>query len=285
MKKNNRALLLDSLFILLGSALTAMGIAVFTAPNQIAPGGISGIATVFSYVTDLPVGLLSLLCNVPLMLIAWRKLGLSALSKTMAATVLLSIGIDLFTGILPPYQNNTLLAALTGGALAGAGMGLLLVRGISTGGTDLIGLMLHQRRPTLSMGQLLMIIDTAVVIFAVIVFQDIEVALYSGITILVTSKCIDVIQQGVDHAKIIYIVTDQAEAFLERMAHQMGRGVTVLPARGGFTGKEKAMLMTIARRSEISSTLQMINELDPDAFTILFDATEVRGEGFKGMKD
>lgn len=285
MKKNKRALLLDFLFILLGSALTAMGIAVFTAPNQIAPGGISGIATVFSYLTDLPVGLLSLLCNVPLMLIAWRKLGFSALSKTMAATVLLSIGIDSFAGILPPYQNNTLLAALTGGALTGAGMGLLLVRGISTGGTDLIGLMLYQRKPALSMGQLLMMIDTAVVIFAVLVFQDIEVALYSGITILVTSKCIDVIQQGVDHAKIIYIVTDQAETLLESLAHQMGRGVTVLPARGGFTGKEKAMLMTIARRSEISSTLQMINELDPDAFTILFDATEVRGEGFKGMKD
>jgi uncharacterized membrane-anchored protein YitT (DUF2179 family) len=145
--------------------------------------------------------------------------------------------------------------------------------------------MLFKISPGLSMGQLLMVIDTAVVLFAVAVFRNIEVALYSVVTLFVTSKAIDAIQQGVDHAKVIYIVTDQTEPLVQRLAHEMGRGVTILPARGGFTGKEKAVLMTIARRSEVSPTLQAIRALDPRAFTILSDATEVHGEGFKEMQD
>lgn len=273
--------LLDALFILLGSGATALGLAVFTAPNQIAPGGVSGIATALSYLTGLPVGALSLVFNVPLMIVAWRRLGIGPLAKTIVATVLLSVLIDLFMAVIPPYQNNLLLASLMGGAFTGGGMGLLLVRGISTGGTDLVGLMLHKNNSTLSLGQLLMVIDGLVVVFAVIVFQDIEVALYSVVTIFVASKCIDVIQEGVDYAKVIYIITEKEEQLLEKLAHQMGRGVTALPARGGYTGKEKTMLMTIARRNEVSATLQVIRALDPEAFTILSDATEVLGEGFK----
>lgn len=150
---------------------------------------------------------------------------------------------------------------------------------------DLIGLMLIKRGPALSLGQLLMLIDTAVVLFAVAVFRNIEVALYSMVTLFVVSKTIDAIQQGVDHAKVIYIVTDQTDALVQKLAHEMGRGVTILPARGAFTGKEKTMLMTIARRSEVALTLQTVRALDPRAFTILSDATEVHGEGFKEFEN
>ena len=172
-----------------------------------------------------------------------------------------------------------------GGGFMGVGLGLLLIRGISTGGTDLIGLMLFKMRPGFSMGQLLMAIDTLVVLFAVIVFRDIEVALYSFVALFVTSKTIDAIQEGVDHAKVIYIVTDKEQELLDRIAQEMGRGVTVLPARGGFTGKDKTVLMTIARRNEVSMTLQAVRAIDPRAFTIISDATEVHGEGFKEGED
>lgn len=285
MHKENRRLLMDAVSILIGSALTALGLSVFTVPNQIAPGGISGVATAIAYLVKLPVGTLTLLFNIPLMIVAWRRLGIKPLVKTIVATVLLSVLIDVFALLVPGYINNKLLAAVMGGGLIGAGLGMLLVRGISTGGTDLIGLMLFKISPGLSMGQLLMVIDTAVVLFAVAVFRNIEVALYSVVTLFVTSKAIDAIQQGVDHAKVIYIVTDQTEPLIQRLALEMGRGVTILPARGGFTGKEKAVLMTIARRSEVSPTLQTIRALDPRAFTILSDATEVHGEGFKETED
>lgn len=281
MRKQTKNLILDSLSILAGSALTAIGLAVFTIPNQIAPGGVSGIATALGHLTALPVGTLSLLFNIPLMVVAWRRLGIKPLVKTIIATIFLSVGIDLFVLLIPGYTNNILLAALMGGVIIGVGMGILLIRGISTGGTDLIGLMLAKRLSGLSMGQLLMLIDTAVVLLAVAVFRNIEVALYSVVTLFVASKTIDAIQQGVDHAKVIYIITDQSDALLQRLAHDMGRGVTVLPARGGFTGKDQTVLMTIARRSEVAATLQVIRALDPRAFTILSDATEVHGEGFK----
>ncbi|MDL2236041.1 YitT family protein [Christensenellaceae bacterium OttesenSCG-928-L17] len=282
MSKNIRTILIDSLFILIGTSVTALGIAVFTIPNRIAPGGLSGLATAISYISHIPVGMLTLALNVPLLIIAWRRMGLRALFKTLVSTVLLSVFIDIFSAHLPHYTNNVLLAALTGGVVTGAGMGLLLLRGISTGGTDLIGLMVHKSRPTFSLGQLLMALDTLVVLIAVLVFRDLEVALYSVVTLMVASKTIDALQQGIDHAKVIYIITGEGERILQSLAGDMGRGVTVLPARGGFTGEEKMMLMTIARRSEVASTLQIVRTLDSAAFTILSDASAVYGEGFKG---
>ncbi len=285
MSKGGRRLLADSIAIIIGSALTALGLSVFTVPNNIAPGGVSGIATALSTLIGVPVGTLSLVLNIPLMAVALKRLGLKPLAKTIVATVLLSIFIDLFAVWLPGYTNNELLAALMGGGFMGVGLGLLLTRGISTGGTDLIGLMLFKLRPGFSMGQLLMAIDTLVVIFAVVVFREIEVALYSVVALFVTSKTIDAIQEGVDHAKVIYIITDQEEALLNRIAHEMGRGVTVLPARGGFSGKDKTVLMTIARRNEVALTLQAVRMIDPRAFTIISDATEVHGEGFKEGED
>ncbi|MDL2257778.1 YitT family protein [Eubacteriales bacterium OttesenSCG-928-K08] len=281
MKNRFVSLVLDGVLIVLGSALTALGLAVFTIPNNIAPGGLSGISTALAHVTGLSVGVLTLLLNIPLLIIAWKQLGIKMLSKTIFATVLLSVLTDLFSVFIPPYTNDKLLAALFGGGVTGIGMGLLLARGISTGGTDLIGLMLYRKKPSLSMGQLLLLIDAVVVLFAVIVFRNIDVALYSVVTLTVASKVIDMLQQGADHAKVIYIITKRPEAILQKIATELGRGITVLPAKGGFSGEDKSMLMTIARRNEIAQTLQIIRTLDPDAFTILSDATAVYGEGFK----
>lgn len=273
--------MLDALTIVVGSGLVALGLSVFTIPNDIAPGGVSGIATSLSHILKMPVGMLMLIFNMPLFVVAWRRMGLRPLAKTIIATSLLSIGIDIFSIVLPGYTNNPLLASLMGGVVMGAGVGILLIRGISTGGTDLLGLMLIKLHHGLSMGQLLMLIDAAIVLFAALVFNNIEVALYSFVTLFISSKTIDALQQGVDHAKVIYIITNHEDAILSRLAHEMGRGVTVLPARGGFTGEAKSVLMTIARRSEVSTTLKVIRELDPYAFTILSDATQVHGEGFK----
>lgn len=281
MQKASVKYFLDALILIIGSGLVALGLSMFTIPNDIAPGGVSGISTALSHIVKMPVGMLMLIFNIPLLVLAWRRLGLKPLAKTFTATILLSFGIDIFSVILPGYTNNMLLASLMGGVVMGAGLGILLSRGISTGGTDLLGLMLVKLHHGLSMGQLLMLIDTAIVLFAALVFKNIEVALYSLVTLFITSKTIDAIQQGVDHAKVVYIVTTQTDALLKRLAQEMGRGVTVLPALGGFTGEAKSVLMTIARRSEVSLTLQVIHELDPCAFTILSDATSVHGEGFK----
>ena len=286
MNKTVKNRIFDAVAVLIGTAAVAAGLAVFTIPNDIAPGGVSGLATALAELFGhrIGIGTLTLLLNVPLFLLAWRVLGLRPLLATLAATVTLSVFIDLFCAILPTYTNNVLLAAGLGGVLCGAGMGLLFVRGASTGGTDLLSLLLHRSFPNLSVSTLLMCADAAVVLLAVIVFRNVEVALYSIVTIYVTSKVIDGIMQGVDFAKVIYVVTEQGEAINARLTTETECGVTVLDARGGYTGRDKQLLMVITRRNEFAETLGLIKSIDKAAFIFISSATEVHGEGFKTIE-
>ena len=283
MKKKGKDRLLDAAAIVLGTAAVAAGLAVFTIPNDIAPGGVSGLATALAQLLQhrIGVGTLTLLLNLPLFFAAWHILGFRPLVTTLAATLLLSVLIDVFCVVLPVYTNNVLLAAGLGGVLCGAGMGLLFVRGASTGGTDLLSLMLHRAFPNLSVSTLLLAVDALVVLLAVVVFRNVEVALYSVVTLYVTSKVIDGIMQGVDYAKVIYVVTEQGDAMNERLMQETACGVTVLHARGGYTGREKQLLMVITRRNEFSQTLSVIKSVDKAAFLFVSAATEVHGEGFK----
>ncbi|MBR4549444.1 MAG: YitT family protein [Oscillospiraceae bacterium] len=274
-------LLRDMLFVLVGSMLTALAIAVFTVPNDIAPGGVSGMATALAYITPIRVGVWTLLLNVPLLLAAWRLQGPRPLAMTLIATVLLSFFIDFLDDLLPGYTNNPLLAAVFGGVLSGLGVGILFLRGISTGGTDLAALLLKRLFPNVPSGTLLLIVDSAVVAFAVCIFRDIEVALYSAITIWVSSKVIDALTQGVDYAKVIYIITDRGEEVSGTLNRYTDRGTTLLPAQGGYTGSDKQMVITVTRRSVLAQTLRLIRETDPRAFTFVMNSTEVHGEGFK----
>jgi uncharacterized membrane-anchored protein YitT (DUF2179 family) len=284
MKQSARAWFFDIVAIVFGSALVAAGLVLFTIPNNIAPGGVSGLATALAYVSPVTVGIWTLLLNIPLIILSWWKLGLRPLFKTVLATLLLSLLIDVFTLILPPYTNNVLLASVLGGVLSGAGMGLIFIRGATTGGTDLISLLLNRIFPNFSVGSLLLVVDATVVVFAVFVFRDIEVALYSIVTIFATTRTIDAIMQGVDHAKVIYIVTERGEEVLSLIAGDLGRGVTVLQGRGGYTNRDKNVLMLVTRRNMFAQTLKAVKLADNRAFIFVTDATEVHGEGFKPIE-
>lgn len=275
------ALLLDLLFALAGSGLVALAIAVFTVPNDIAPGGVSGLATALAYLSPISVGVWALLLNVPLLLAAWRMFGLRSLGLTLLATVLLSAFIDLFGALLPGYTNNELLAAVAGGVLSGLGIGILFLRGVSTGGTDLLALLLHRFFPNIRSGLMLLLIDAAVVGIAVLVFRELEVALYSAITIYISSKVIDALAQGVDYAKVIYVVTSRGAEVSQALNKHTDRGTTLVQARGGYTGDDKQLVITVTRRNVLAQTLRIIKQADPAAFTFVTDSTEVHGEGFK----
>ncbi|MEA5048443.1 MAG: YitT family protein [Eubacteriales bacterium] len=283
MKQNARTWALDILSFVLGSAMVAAGLVLFTIPNDIAPGGVSGLATALAYLSPVSVGVWTLLLNIPLVALAWWKLGFRPLIKTIIATLLLSGFIELFLRILPPYSNNVLLASVLGGVLCGAGMGIIFVRGATTGGTDLISLLLNRVFPNASVGSLLLIVDATVVVFAVLVFRNIEVALYSIVTIFATTRTIDAIMQGVDHAKVIYIVTERGDDILALLADELGRGVTVLQGRGGYTRRDKNVLMLVTHRNSFAQTLKSVKTIDKKAFIFVTDATEVHGEGFKPM--
>lgn len=279
MKEKLKALVYDTAAIAAGSVLLAAGLVMFTVPCNIAPGGVSGLATALAYITPLSVGVWSLLLNVPLFLAAWRLMGWRPLIRTLAATVLLSVLIDVLP--LPAYTGNVLLAAVLGGVLTGAGIGVLFLRGSSSGGTELLSMLLLRVFPNMPVGSLLMCIDAAVVAMAVLVFRDLEVALYSMVTIFVCSKVIDGIMEGMNYAKVIYIVTDRGDAVTEALNTGTERGVTVLPAQGGYTRQHKDVLMTVTRQNAMAQTLRLIKQTDPRAFLFVVNAAEVHGEGFR----
>ena len=264
-----KGVVLDVVYSLLGSATVALAVAVFTVPNDIAPGGVSGLATALAYVSPVSVGVWTLLLNVPLLLTAWRLLG----PRALAMTLLAARRFD--------KASNVLLAAVAGGVLSGLGVGVLFLRGISTGGTDLAALLLKNPFPNLPNGIMLLLIDACVVAVAVVIFRDIEVALYSAITIYLSSKVIDALAQGVDYAKVIYVVSERGEEISRVLNECTDRGTTLLNAQGGYTGKDKQLVVTVTRRNVLAQTLRLIRQTDPRAFVFVTDSTEVHGEGFK----
>lgn len=284
MKQSAKAWLIDILAIVIGSAFVAAGLVMFTVPNDIAPGGVSGLATALAHILPLSVGVWSLLLNAPLILIAWIKLGFRPLAKTILATLLLSAFIDLFTPCLPHYSNNVLLAAVLGGVFCGVGMGVIFVRGATTGGTDLISLLLNRAFPNVSVGSLLLVVDAMVVVFAVVVFREIEVALYSIVTIYVTTRAIDAIMQGIDHTKVIFVVSEKGDEMKLRLVSELECGVTLLDARGGYTNRPKNVVLLVTHRNTFAQTLKTLKAIDDKAFIFVTNATEVHGEGFKPMR-
>lgn len=276
-----KELLLDLFYAVIGSALVGAAVSVFTVPNDIAPGGVSGLATALAYVSPIHVSAWNLIMNVPLLLGAWKLLGRHSLIFTLISTALLSLFIELCERFVPGYTNNVLLASLFGGVLSGLGVGILFLRGLSTGGTDLAALMLHKAFPNVPNGTLLLLADATVVLIAVCIFRDIEVALYSTITIYISSKVIDALAQGVDYAKVIYVITSEGEKVNAALCTQTDRGTTVIPAFGGYTQDNKQVIITVTRRNVLSQTLRVIRQADPSAFTFVTDSTEVHGEGFK----
>ena len=276
-----KELLLDLFYAVIGSALVGAAVSVFTVPNDIAPGGVSGLATALAYVSPIHVSAWNLIMNVPLLLGAWKLLGRHSLVFTLISTALLSLFIELSDRLVPGYTNNVLLASLAGGVMSGLGIGILFLRGLSTGGTDLAALMLHKAFPNVPNGTLLLLADATVVLIAVCIFRDIEVALYSTITIYISSKVIDALAQGVDYAKVIYVITAEGEKVNAALCTQTDRGTTVIPAFGGYTQDNKQVIITVTRRNVLSQTLRVIRQADPRAFTFVTDSTEVHGEGFK----
>ena len=271
----------DLICCVIGSALVGMALSVFTVPNNIAPGGVSGLATALAYVTGIHVSVLTLALNIPILLAAWRSMGKRTFFYTLICTGLLSLFIELADRYLPRYTGNVLIAAVYGGVICGLGMGLLFLRDITTGGTDLLALLLKKIFPNVPSGAMLMCVDIAVVLIAVAIFRDIEVALTSAITIYVTSKVIDTLAQGVEYAKVIYVITDKGAELSAVLNEHTARGNTLIKAVGGYTGAEKQLLITVTRRNVLSQTLHLIKQVDPAAFTFVTNSTEVHGEGFR----
>lgn len=234
--------------ILLGCVIGAVSYPLLLTPCSIAPGGLTGVATIFNYVFYWPVGVVSLAMNVPLFLIGWRAMGKGFVLRTLMATVLFSLLIDILP--LPALTDNPLLASVFGGLLLGIGLGFILRGGATTGGTDMIARMVHRHIPFLTVGILLLMCDACVILAAAFTMGA-ELAMYSLISIFVSSKTIDLIMTGVNFSEACYIITDTPEKITERIIRDLNRGVTMLKGRGGFTGREHDILLTVISSREV----------------------------------
>lgn len=280
-----REKVIDVLMWIAGCLLYAVSMNMFNVPNQIAPGGVSGIATLLNYLFHTPIGVMVLAINVPIFLIAWKFLGWRFLLNSMIVTVLFSVAIDVTALFLPVYQGDRLLAALFGGVLSGAGMALIFIRGATTGGVDIISRLLRRKWPHLPMGRLIMFCDLFVVAAAWIVYGNMESALYAMIVIFVSGQVIDYLMYGTGNGKMLFVVTTRAQEIAGAVTKEMHRGVSILPVRGGYTGEEKNMLICAVRSSEVARLSRIIRRIDQNPFIVVAEAGEILGEGFKTGED
>ena len=253
--------------ITLGAVIYALAFDWFVAPNQIAMGGVTGLAQIVNaLVPVLPVGVLSILVNVPLFLAGWRLLGGRLLVSSLYAMAVSSLAIDVIAWMHTFPPMDPILATLYGGAGMGVGLGLVFSQGATTGGTDIIG-------------KLLKLPDMVVVILAAVVFGTVNAALYGLIQMYLLSKVMDMILYGWDTSRVAYIITDRWEETVQGLL-DMNRGVTLLQGKGAYTGAEKQVLLVAFRQREIVPIKRMLREIDPKAFFIVCDAHEILGEGF-----
>ena len=266
--------------ITLGAVIYALAFDWFVAPNQIAMGGVTGLAQIVNaLVPVLPVGVLSILVNVPLFLAGWRLLGGRLLVSSLYAMAVSSLAIDVIAWMHTFPPMDPILATLYGGAGMGVGLGLVFSQGATTGGTDIIGKLLKLQFPGLPIGKLVMIPDMVVVILAAVVFGTVNAALYGLIQMYLLSKVMDMILYGWDTSRVAYIITDRWAETVQGVL-DMNRGVTLLQGKGAYTGAEKQVLLVAFRQREIVPIKRMLREIDPKAFFIVCDAHEILGEGF-----
>lgn len=276
-------LIWDILFFLAGSLMFAASVNIFTAPNQIAAGGVTGIATLLNHLFGVPIGMCGLVLNIPLFIWGFLDVGYKFIIKTFAATITSSIMIDLTSGFMPEYTDNILLVVVIGGILSGLGLGLIFIRGGTTGGTDLIANLLNRHFRTLSLGRLLLIIDCAVVIASAVVYKNIESPFYALLVIFITTKTIDTVLYGTDSGtgKMMFIISQKNREIETKILSELDRGVTALKSRGCYSNREGDTLLCAVRRQEVHKMYSLVHAIDPNAFMMVGDAGEITGEGFK----
>ncbi len=266
--------------ILLGSLITAIGINALQVPNKIASGGAAGIATILFHLTGLDPGITLLLINIPLLLICGFVIGWR-FSWYSVVGGLATSGWVYLTGHISPWTDDPILGALYGGVVTGVGIGIVFRSRGSTGGTDLAASLLR-RLTGLPFGQALLLIDATIVGAAAVVFGP-DLGMYALLSIFVTTRVIDYVQEGLFSVKAIIIISEQSEAIAQQILHDLERGVTYLHSEGGFSQKPRKTLLVVVSRSEIIPVKTLVQKHDPKAFVIVVDAHEVLGEGFKEL--
>lgn len=267
--------------IVLGCIVGGAAYPLFLVPNNIAPGGLTGIATILNYLFGLPVGVTSMALNLPLFLIGYRAMGRTFVIRSFIATILFSLAIDLIK--LPPLTDDVLLGSVYGALLLGVGLGLILRGGATTGGSDMIARMVNKRIPFITVGTFLFIVDCLVILAAAFTMSA-RAALYALICIFVSAKAVDLVLAGMGSAKACFIISNRHEKIARRIMDELERGATILSGVGAYSGENRGVLISVVSRAEVVPVKRIVREEDEKAFVFITDTHETLGEGFSNLQ-
>jgi len=274
-------LLNDFLFYILGSAAYSIAVILFLSANEISPGGLTGIATAINYLFHFPIGTVVFLLNIPVLIIGFFKFGKFFILKTTIATTIVSVMLDIFEVFLPQTKIDLILASVFGGILMGLGISLIMLRGGTTGGVDIIAKLINRRFSHIGIGRIMLIIDTLVVTLSALVYKNIQSALYSVVALYSSSRIMDLLLYGADKGKIVYVISDKPQDIVSDIMTIVRRGVTLIDVTGGFSKESKKMIMCTVRINEVSLVVKNVRKHDDKAFIVIAEAGEIIGNGFK----
>ncbi len=280
MRKTTKNFLIDLLCDLTGSLLYAAGIYTFAKMADFAPGGISGLALIINHLWGLPIGLMTLILNVPLVLISFKVVGKEFLLKTARSMIISTIFLDLIFPLTSAYSGSPFMAALYSGICLGAGMAFFYMRGSSSGGMDFLIMTIKVRHPHFSLGMVTMVSDFLIILLGWPVFGNVDAVLYGLATSFVTSLVLDKILYGMGAGKLLVIITNQGQALADRIGQMTDRGSTIIRARGSYTQEDRDVLLCACSKSQVYAITSAAHEVDPGAFIMVTETSEVYGEGF-----
>jgi uncharacterized membrane-anchored protein YitT (DUF2179 family) len=270
-----------------GAFILASSFVLFITPYKIVPGGVYGISIVLHYLFNTPVGLVALCFDIPLTIIGIRFLGPRFGMKTVVGfslTALFNDTLTLLWGYEPLVTGDALLSSIFGGVLAGLGLGLIFKSKATSGGSDIVA-MIIAKYTRLPLGMLMIYVDSVIVLVGLLVFQDWKIPLYSWIVIFITGKVIDVVLEGVSYDKSLFIISDKHEEIRDKIINNLDRGGTFIDGKGMYNYADKRIIFTVVSRRELAILEEYIHEIDPKAFLTITDATEILGEGFKSLRE
>ena len=270
----------ESIEIILGCALMALGTSLFLLPNQLSSGGFAGIATIIYYLFNLPLGTTMLILNIPLIILTIIKVGKETAIKGVIGTIVLSTFIDIFE-TFNPLTEDRLLACIYGGILIGLGTAIVLKANASTGGTDLLTYIIRAYKPHFKASNLIVIVDISIVFLNVLFFREIEIGLYSAIAIYLSGKMIDIVFEGIYFTKTMFIVSNKYKEIAQEIGKKLDRGSTAIYAKGMYTRERKMILWCVASRGEVAKIKDIAQGIDPKAFIVISSAREAWGKGFR----
>lgn len=279
-KSKLKEFLSDTFIFIAGGVAYSVAINCFLSRNNILNGGFTGIATILNYLSDLPIGTTVFVMNIPVFIVAFKKLGAKFVLRTVWATLISSTLIDIGI-ILPVYKNDLLLSSLFGGALVGISLGIIFVRNATTGGVDIIAKLIQLNHPHISIGKSILIFDAIIVILGGIVYGNFESMLYASVVIFVSAQVLDYIIYGVSRGAMIMIITEKSDEIRNMIINDFKRGVTVLKGQGGYSGTERNVLLCACYDNQTQKFIKKIKSTDEKAFFIVTQSKQILGEGFR----